>query len=248
MEATSYSEEDEVEADHWWFRGRRKLFASILGRFGAVPNSRILDAGTSSGTNLRMLRDGGFTDFRGLEISPVAIEICARKGLGPVERGDICNMPFSPESFDFVLATDIIEHVDRDDLALKEIHRVLKPGAHCLVTVPAFQSLWGHQDIKSHHKRRYRQKPLLETIRAAGLTPVISYHFNYLLFPPIWLIRRLMNFIAHPTRAEAQMNSPQLNRLLYAIFRLDTLTAPLLHPPFGVSILVVCRRPEASRA
>jgi SAM-dependent methyltransferase len=247
VESSSYSEEDEIEAEHWWFQGRRKLFAGVLRRFGAREDSRILDAGTSSGTKLRMLRDGGYIDFRGLEISPVAIEICARKGLGPIERGDICNMPFEDARFDFVLATDIIEHVERDDLALREILRVLKPGAHCLLAVPAFPSLWGDQDVKSHHKRRYRAAPLLETIRAAGLTPVASYHFNYILFLPIWLMRRLRRFAAKP-RAENLVNTPLLNRVLYAIFRLDTLTAPLLRPPFGVSILVVCRRAAGAGA
>jgi SAM-dependent methyltransferase len=244
MESSSYSEEDEVEADHWWFRGRRRLFAAILQHFGVASNSRVLDVGTSSGSNLRMLRDAGFTNFLGLEISARAIEICTRKGLGPIEHGDICSMPFPDGSFDFVLATDIIEHVDRDDVALREIRRVLKPGAHCLVTVPAFRSLWGHHDIKAHHKRRYRLRPLLEAIRSAGLSPVTSYHFNYLLFPPIWLMRRLMHLGASPRRGEAQMNTPLLNHLLYAIFRLDTVTAPLVRPPFGVSILVVCRRTE----
>lgn len=244
METSSYTAEDEVEADHWWFRVRRELFAAILRRFGAASNSSILDAGTSSGSNLRMLRDAGFTNFRGLEISPRAIEICTRKGLGPIESGDICSMPFPDGSFDFVLATDVIEHVDRDDTALLQIRRVLKPGAHCLITVPAFQSLWGHQDIISHHKRRYRLKPLLETIRSAGLVPVMSFHFNYLLFPPIWLVRRMMNRVANPRRREVQMNTPLLNRLLYAVFRLDVATAPFVRPPFGVSILVVCRRPE----
>jgi SAM-dependent methyltransferase len=241
MELSSHSAETEIEAGHWWFKGRRRLFARILQRLGVPKDARILDAGTSSGSNLRLLRDDGYTNFIGLEISDHAIAMCKAKGLGPIERGDICAMPFPDASFDFILATDIIEHVDRDDLALKEMLRVLKPGGHCLVTVPAFQSLWGHEDVKLHHKRRYRMQPLLEGVRGAGLAPVESYYFNYLLFLPIWCVRRLAGTRPPSDRNETQF-APFLNSLLSGIFSLDTLTAPLLQPGFGVSALVLARR------
>jgi len=241
MELSSHSAETEIEADHWWFKGRRRLFGRILRNLDVAKDARILDAGTSSGSNLRLLKDDGYTNFTGLEISDHAIAMCKAKGLGPIERGDICAMPFPDASFDFVLATDIIEHVDRDDLALGEMLRVLKPGGHCLVTVPAFQSLWGHEDVKLHHKRRYRMGQLLQRVRAAGLAPVESYHFNYLLFLPIWLVRRLARAKPPPDRNETQF-APFLNTVLSGIFALDTRTAPLLKPGFGVSALVLARR------
>ncbi|GAB2176076.1 class I SAM-dependent methyltransferase [Dongia sp. agr-C8] len=241
MELASHSAETEIEADHWWFKGRRRLFGRILQRLGIPKDARILDAGSSSGSNLRLLRDEGYSNFTGLEISAHAIALCKAKGLGPIEPGDICAMPFPDASFDFVLATDIIEHVDRDDLALKEMLRVLKPGGHCLVTVPAFQSLWGHEDVKLHHKRRYRMPALLERVRAAGLAPVESYYFNYLLFLPIWCVRRLARARPPSQRNETEF-APFLNTVLSAIFALDTRTAPLLKPGFGVSALVLARR------
>jgi SAM-dependent methyltransferase len=245
MEASSYTFEDQVEADHWWFRGRRALFGSVLKQIPVRPDSRVLDAGTSSGTNLRLLRDLRFIDYRGLEISEEAITICARKGLGPIERGDICSIPFPNGRFDFVFATDVIEHVDRDDLALAEIARVLAPGGHCLVTVPAFPSLWGHQDVVSHHRRRYRAKPLLALIRQARLEPVVVYHFNYLLFLPIWCARRIMGAVLKQPTNENRVNTPWLNRLLEVLFRLDVATAPIIRPGFGTSLLVLCRKPGA---
>ena len=246
MEISSHAAETEVEAHHWWFKGRRALFGRILRKLGVSREACILDAGTSSGSNLRLLRDAGFANFRGLEISELAIEMCRRKGLGPIERGDVCSMPFANGTFDFVFATDIIEHVDRDDLALQEMVRVLKPGGYCLVTVPAFQSLWGHEDVKLHHKRRYRGRPLLAMVRAAGLEPVEWYYFNYLLFLPIWCVRRLAGLRAAPQRNETEFNAPILNTVLAGIFGVDTRTAPVLKPGFGVSLLVLSRRPVAA--
>jgi SAM-dependent methyltransferase len=190
-----------------------------------------------------MLRDNGYSNIRGLDASPVAVKFCAEKGLGTTSLGDILAMPFATDSFDLTLATDVIEHVDDDLAALREIDRVTKPGGFVLITVPAFPSLWGLQDKVAHHKRRYRMRPLLETLRKAGLEPRRNYYFNYLLFVPIWLGRQIIALFRIERGSEAEFNTPTLNRVLGAIFSADIRSAPILRPPFGVSILLLCEKP-----
>ncbi|MES1158105.1 MAG: class I SAM-dependent methyltransferase [Haliangium ochraceum] len=243
LEESVYAVDARLERDHWWYVGRRKLFARLISALGVAANEAVLDIGTSSGTNLRMLRDIGFTDVSGLDFSEEAIRFCAEKGLGTVRRGDITDIPFSDHSFSLVLATDIIEHVDDDARALQEVARVLRPGRSAIITVPAFPSLWGFQDDVSQHKRRYRMEPLLQKIRAAGLEPRRQFHFNYLLFGPIWAARQLMKVWPHPYHSESEVNTPLLNQVLTAIFNLDIAMAPRFAPPFGVSILVVASKP-----
>jgi SAM-dependent methyltransferase len=242
MKADTYAVEAMVEADHWWFVGRRRLFHLEMDRIGVPRDARFLDLGTSTGTNLRMLKGLGYRRAIGLDLSDAAVRFCASKGLGPVQLGDICAIPFADASFDFVLATDIIEHVDDDHLALTEIARVLTDRGHALITVPTFQALWGLQDEVGLHKRRYRLEQLLPAVRAAGLEPVRAYYFNYLLFGPIWLARLILRARPVSIKSENQINTPLLNRFLSAIFSLDVSTAPRLRPPFGVSALVVARR------
>lgn len=239
MEHETYAIEAEVEATHWWFVGRRKLFARELTRAGLNSLSSVLDVGTGTGANLRLLRELHVNSPTGLENNELAIQYCRSKGLGDVKRGDICAMPFDDQSFDFVLATDVIEHVEGDAAALREVARVLREDGKTLIAVPAFPSLWGLQDVVAHHKRRYRLAPLLQKMRAAGLEPRRAYHFNYLLFIPIWLARRLIALLGIKRDSENEINSPLLNRILSVIFSIDVSTAPFLHPPFGVSILVI---------
>ena len=157
MEHATYAAEAEAEETHWWFVGRRQLFRRLLMRFADDRGARVLDVGTSTGTNLRLLADMGYRDVTGLDPSAEAIRFCAEKGLPPVREGSITEMPFEEASFDLVMATDVVEHVDDDLLAVTEVARVLRPGGTALFTVPAFQSLWGLQDEVSHHKRRYRR-------------------------------------------------------------------------------------------
>ena len=248
MEPAVYAVEAEIEAHHWWFVGRRRLFARELARAGIAPRSRVLDIGTSTGTNLRMLRELGFESVMGLDPSAEAIRYVEAKGFGPVKQGDVRAMPFADESFDLVLATDIIEHVEDDRLALREIARVLAPNGKALITVPAFRSLWGLQDDVSHHKRRYRRRELLRVIQAADLHPSQSYYFNYILFVPIWAARRVIDLCGIKLESENQANTPLVNRVLSVVFGLDIRTAPLLRPPFGVSLLVLAERRDQAAA
>ena len=247
MDKAAYGVESSIEADHWWFVGRRRLLAKEIAVLGVGSDARVLDVGTSSGTNLRLLRDIGFRNVTGLDSSEEAIRFCAEKGLGTVRQGDVCAMPFADASFDLILATDIIEHVEDDATALAEIARVLVPGGSLLLTVPTFPSIWGLQDRVSQHHRRYRLKPLLEAIVAAGIEPACGYYFNYVLFVPIFVARRAIDLFGIDLQSENEVNSPMINRILSAVFSFDIATAPILRPPFGVSALVIAKRPPSGQ-
>jgi SAM-dependent methyltransferase len=242
MDVAAFAAEADAEETHWWFVGRRLLFAGVIERLGLPSKSRILDVGTSTGTNLRLLKDLGYVDVVGLDASPEAIRYCEEKGLGSVKMGNICAMPFDEGTFDLVLATDVIEHVDDDAGAVCEIARVLAPGGHVLITVPAFKSLWGLQDRQALHKRRYRKSEVLKLTNHAGLLAEQHYYFNYLLFVPIWCARRLIDIFGTSLDSESQINTPMLNRLLKVVFLCDVNTAPHFRMPFGVSALVLARK------
>jgi ubiquinone/menaquinone biosynthesis C-methylase UbiE len=242
MDIAAYEVEAEIEGSHWWFAGRRRLFAAEIERAGLHQEATILDIGTSTGTNLRMLRSLGFGNVQGLDASDEAIRFCVQKGFDTVRKGDLCDMPFASNVFDFVLATDVIEHVDDDEQAMTEIARILKPGGAALITVPTFRCLWGLQDEIAQHKRRYRKSELLALVTRSGMQIERQYYFNYLLLLPIWFGRRLIRWLGTSLKSEAEVNSPAVNQLLSFVFTADTITAPALHPPFGVSALVLARK------
>jgi SAM-dependent methyltransferase len=243
MDQAAFAAEAKIEATHWWFLERRRLFASLIRKAEIPSGAVVVDVGTGTGANLRLLRDMGFTSVMGIDPSPDAAYWCSQKGLGIVRQGDIRALPLPDRSVDLVLATDVVEHVNEDGAALAEIHRVLRPGGIALITVPAFPSLWGLQDKRSHHYRRYRMGPFSRLLAKSGLTVERTFHFNYLLFVPIYLARRLIKILGLQLDSENEINNPLINRLLRGVFRMDVATAPYLRPPFGVSILALTRRP-----
>lgn len=242
MEMATYEAEAKIEETHWWFVGRRKFFSREIGKLGLESDSRILDVGTSTGTNLRMLRELGYSQYVGLDFSLEAIRFCRNKGLGEVINGDIKNLPFPDGYFDLVLATDIVEHIDDDGKAMSEISRVLKKGGHALITVPAFMSLWGLQDDVSHHQRRYRIPQMSDLITKTDLTLRKSHYFNFILFAPIWLARQMIRTFKVRLESENQLNSRIINCILTMIFDIDLKVSGSIRPPFGVSILSLARK------
>lgn len=249
MKLSTYYENPAVDAEHWWYVGRRKLFAQVIRDLAlATSEVQVLDAGTSTGPNLGLLRDLGFQDIHAVDLSPTAVELCRRNGFAQVRLGDICKLPYDDESFDLALATDVLEHVDDDEAALRELFRVLKPGGTALITVPAFPSLWGISDIIGEHRRRYLFKPLRRNLRAAGFAEVDMYHFNYLLFLPIFLVRQVTRLFKNVVSNENHLNFRLLNRWLTRLFGFDVATASRVRPPFGVSIMSLCKKPAHAAA
>jgi len=173
-----------------------------------------------------------------------AIRFCEEKGLGPVRLGNICKAPYEADEFEFIFATDILEHIEDDTRALREIMRILVSGGQLLLTVPAFNFLWGKQDDVSLHKRRYRLKSLVKLLEQAGFKVQKSFYFNYMLFFPIWFGRLLIKWLNVNIESENQVNSPLLNKILTCIFSVDIWSAQVIRPPFGVSIFVLCQKPE----
>ena len=243
MDLQTFEAENLAEQSHWWFTNRRWLFFREIERLNIGNDAHVLDVGTSTGTNLRVLNKSGFNNIVGVDCSDIAIAYCKEKQLGIVKKGDVCDLPFEDEYFQLVLATDIIEHIDDDGLALDEIYRVLAPGGYAIVTVPTFMVLWGLQDRVAQHKRRYLLATLTKLAQNSKFHIETAYYFNFLLFLPIWFARTVLNLIKPKSiKTETGINFPLLNSVLTLIFRIDVWSARYLKVPFGVSGMLVLKK------
>ena len=83
-------------------------------------------------------------------------------------RGRAGHLPFADDTVDVVAALDVLEHLHDELAAIEECRRVLRPGGHFILYVPAYQLLWGHEDVISHHLRRYRRGQIRRLLTAAG--------------------------------------------------------------------------------
>lgn len=241
MEERVYRVVYEQEERHWWFRGRRAVIAALLERAGRPTPARILDAGCGTGRNLELYAALGRAE--GVDPSRQAVEFCRRRGLDGVRQGDAQRLPFEAGSFGLVAATDVIEHVPDDRLALREMHRVAAPGAALLLTVPAYAWLWSAEDERLGHYRRYTLPRLRRACVDAGWEPAFGSYFNLVLLPPIALARRLGARAGHRRRVELERTPDVLNGPLSAPMRAEAaLIRRGARLPAGVSVALLCRR------
>jgi SAM-dependent methyltransferase len=179
----------EAEDRHWWYRGRRTVFEGVLDGLGLPAGARVLDAGCGSGRNMvELARYGPVT---GIELSATSVALARERGVGEVIAGSVLEMPFADESFEAAVTLDVIEHLEDDLAALRELRRVVAPGGALLVTVPAYQWLWSGHDEINHHHRRYTRRSLQRVAEQAGWTQLRTTYFNSLLLPVAILLRVL---------------------------------------------------------
>jgi SAM-dependent methyltransferase len=240
-----------VEDVHWWFVGRRRILLQVLDRYigkSRASGLRILDVGCGTGTMLTYLASYGKAD--GVDIDEEAIGYCHERGLTDVSLGEASELPFDDRTFDLVTALDVIEHLDDDAAALREMRRVLRPGGHLLVTVPAHRFMWGDQDEVNMHKRRYVAAEIRDRLAATGFDVVRISYMNAFMFPPIAairLLRRLQHRVRPQTTPKSDFRYPAprpLNFLLAGIFGAEAPIVRRVNIPFGVSILALARKPD----
>lgn len=188
--ATRYGKDEKPESM------RVNLILKALKALG--PVRRILDVGCGDGS-LSALLARKSEQIAGIEVSMEACRIARLRGIG-VARADVENysFPFRSESFDVVVAGEVIEHMTDPDEFLQEVVRVLKPNGHCILTTPNLASwynrlllllgyqphhsdvslwhnvgkLWPLVDGSSGHFRVFTLRALEELLKIHHLTPV----------------------------------------------------------------------------
>jgi SAM-dependent methyltransferase len=245
MNPDEYLKLEQVEKEHWFYAGKRRIVFDWLERLGALGKERLLlDCGAGTGRFVAEARER----CRAIAVDDhdESLEIASRL-LGPenVRRGSCVELPFEDEAADIITALDVIEHIEDDARAVREMARVLKKGGYLVITVPAFQALWSDWDVALHHFRRYRRDPLVRLLQDASLEIIHAGYINVLAFPAVFAMRKWRTLFPRPEaggpRAEERIPPPWLNRLLFATF-VGLATQKAVRFPFGVGLLAIARR------
>jgi SAM-dependent methyltransferase len=233
-----------AEDRHWWYRGRRTVIDRVLDGLG-LPGpaaTRILDAGCGSGRNMvELARRGTVT---GVELSPTSVCLARERGVGEVIEGSVLDMPFADDTFELAVSLDVVEHLEDDVAALRELRRVVVPGGALVVTVPAYQWLWSGHDVINHHHRRYTRRSLQAVAEQAGWREERTTYFNSLLLPVAILLRVLDRINTRTTESSLDLWVPPgpVNWLLERPLELEAgAIARGGRIPAGLSLLSVFR-------
>ena len=107
----------------------------LIERYSIIRGKRVLDCGCGAGDYVRGLQGLG-GDVWGIEFSRDKVATAPREVSGRLSVGDLHHIAIRDGAIDVALMNEVLEHVPNDRQALREVHRVLKPGGTLLIFSP----------------------------------------------------------------------------------------------------------------
>src|SRR6201993_4988802 len=175
-------------------------------RLGMGPSARVIDVGCGAGRHAfeayRRGADVVAFDRAESELRSVDTILCAMAEAGEVPAtasakvvvGDALSLPYADETFDCVIASEILEHIPEDDAAIAELTRVLRVGGTLVVSVPRWlpeRVCWllsdEYHSNEGGHVRIYRASELRDKITSGGMKLTHAHHAHALHSPFWWL-------------------------------------------------------------
>lgn len=167
------------------YKLRKNLIRKIL-RKESLKDKKCLEIGYGAGDMLSMFENMGLC-VDGYDFSPVARHAARNKISDKITLfQDECDI--KKKSYDYLMAFEVLEHIQDDNTALKKFGSYLKDNGKLLLSVPAHTSKWGNNDFFSGHYRRYEKNELLTKLSVAGFNPILIWNYGYpltLLLDPI---------------------------------------------------------------
>ncbi len=232
-----------AEENHWWFVSRRNYILKLIKK--AEKSSKgplaILEIGCSAGPLTEELERRGHK-VSAIDISTEAIRAAGKRSL---KKSSFLVMDggspsFEKESFDFIIASDVLEHIKDDTVAISNWSALLKKGGQLAIFVPAFSFLWSHHDVVNHHFRRYSLAELKRKVRGNKELKVIKMsYWNFTLFLPVLLFRLLFK---EKQTDNLTMPSSLMNGIFKFFLRIENSLLSFLSFPFGVSCFVLLEK------
>jgi ubiquinone/menaquinone biosynthesis C-methylase UbiE len=142
----------------------RRRFALDMLETRISPGSNVLDIGCGTGHLAGELMQRGYAAW-GVDLSEAMVEY-AREHYDPdrFRVGDIEQIPFPDNTFDAVMCLGVMEYLEKDEPALREMWRVLKSGGHAVITTPSLVCPFFHMDM-AVQKMRVAARPIVGFFR-----------------------------------------------------------------------------------
>jgi len=243
--STYFAEVACLEAEHFWFRARKRLVVWALGKY--CPDLRsFLEIGCGTGYVLSGIAESyPGVQLHGSELFTAGLSFAAaRQPTIDFMQMDARYIPFTDE-FDAVGAFDVLEHIEEDEQVFVQIYDALKARGVMLLAVPQHAWLWSAVDEYSCHVRRYSAKVLHSKVEGSGFEILRSTSFVSFLLPAMLVSRLAKKKTANKgvdTKAELNI-SPWLNRAFELVLAAETkMIRRGIDFPVGGSRLLVARK------
>jgi SAM-dependent methyltransferase len=231
-------------------------------RLGIGPSTKVIDVGCGAGRHaFEAYRRGADViafDHNTAELDSVGtiLDAMAKAGEAPSSAtaqtvlGDALSLPFPNETFDRVIASEVLEHIPDDDAVIAELIRVLKVGGTLAVSVPRWlpeQMCWWLSDEyhsnEGGHVRIYRANELRGKIVGGGMR-LTHHHHAHALHSPFWWLKCAVGV----SRSKHPAVTAYHKMLVWDLMRRPRITRAaeaVLNPLVGKSVAMYFVKPES---
>ncbi len=208
----------------------------VHAKIGKIPG-KLMDIGAGNGLFLKFFQEKSF-EISGIELEQQNVDNMKKdpmlKGVA-LTQGDITNIQGNAE-YDYVICSDVIEHIEDDRKAIHNLFTFVKPGGLLVIAVPAHQFLYGKRDVAWGHFRRYSKQELIEKTSSLNGTLLFSSYWNFLGFFMYFLFEKILKKqIAEEFRYNEKLSSRLLRKVLDFILRIEEKTGFV---PIGLTVMV----------
>jgi SAM-dependent methyltransferase len=212
---------------HPWHHARKRLIIRLLRTLGKLPPAAVMEVGCGWGLNLGALESLGYR-VTGMDISRRVLQEIDQPQRRLIEADLYQPFPAEVEKHDVVLALDVIEHLDDDQSAVRQMGRLLRPDGVAVISVPALPELFSDFDAIQGHRRRYVPETLRLAVEGGGLEVVDIFWWG------AWMVPILR-------RSRTKKPEPGARPKTYS----DYLTLPPWPAPLVLSLAYALEEPAA---
>jgi SAM-dependent methyltransferase len=221
-----------AEGTLWWYRILHEHVLDLIQANSESQDIQILDAGCGTGGMLSFLREKGYANTCGFDISPYAVEACKERMLNNIQTCAVENVSsmYTAESFDVIICNDMFYFVEEENWAdsLNDLFLLLKKGGIIVLNLPAFSVFKGIHDISVGIQNRWTYNRFIHKLVASKVnySNISYFYWPFLLSPFIMTMRLIqktkwhLGLIKNAT-SDVYLPSTSINRLFYLITKLD---------------------------
>lgn len=136
-------------------------------------------------------------------------------------------------SFDSIICLNVLEHIENDLIALKNMNQLLKKSGYLNLLVPACPAAYGSLDKEMGHFRRYQKKELEEKLKKASFEIVKSFYMNVLGLIGWFFYGQVLK--------RKQLPETEIH-LIDRLVPILTCLERLIPPPIGLSLIMIGKK------
>jgi ubiquinone/menaquinone biosynthesis C-methylase UbiE len=202
-----------------------------------------LDIGCSSGYLLEEI-SSAFPEVNliGSDYSGISLIHCHKRLPSiPLFQIDLVDCPFEDNFFDAITCLNVLEHIQKDFDAIKQLQRIIKPDGSLVITVPVGQHLYDMYDETHYHIRRYNLKELMQKVTDTGLKIIKINYFGVFIYPLFFLVKKLnklrydkLSFEEKMEKMVKQAKITERSMLMENLCFLEKYIGQNIRYPFGI--------------